>query len=75
LGTGQNSGLLIPNLVAIAKAIGIEATSVDTLVQLEQAFKQASNGPRLINVNLKMHIIFYYCFLDFRIFLFELFFF
>jgi len=53
LGTGQNSGLLIPNLVAIAKAIGIDATSVDTLVQLEQAFKQASNGPRLINVNLK----------------------
>jgi len=53
LGTGQNSGLLIPNFVAIAKAIGIDATSVDTLVQLEQAFKQASNGPRLINVNLK----------------------
>jgi acetolactate synthase-1/2/3 large subunit len=53
LGTGQNSGLLIPNLVAIAKAIGIEATSVDTLAQLEQAFKQAHNGPRLINVNLK----------------------
>ncbi|MFY8014660.1 MAG: hypothetical protein ACOVN3_04390, partial [Limnohabitans sp.] len=45
--------LLIPNLVAIAKAIGIDATSVDTLTQLEQAFKQAHNEPRLINVNLK----------------------
>jgi acetolactate synthase-1/2/3 large subunit len=53
LGTGQSSGLHIPNLVAIAKAMGIEATSVDTLDALEKAFNQLHSGPRLINVNLK----------------------
>jgi acetolactate synthase-1/2/3 large subunit len=53
LGTGQNSGLLIPNLVAIAKAMGIEAASVDTLESFVYAFNQPHAGPRLINVNLK----------------------
>jgi acetolactate synthase-1/2/3 large subunit len=53
LGTSQSSGLLIPNLVAIARAVDIEATSVDTLAQLEWAFKLPQSGPRLINVNLK----------------------
>jgi acetolactate synthase-1/2/3 large subunit len=53
LGTGQSSGLIIPNLVSIAKAMDIEATSVDTLAELEKAFNQPFSGPRLINVNLK----------------------
>jgi len=53
LGTGQSSGLLIPNLVAIAQAMEIEATSVDTLTELENAFNQPQKGPRLINVNLR----------------------
>jgi acetolactate synthase-1/2/3 large subunit len=53
LGTGQSSGLFIPNLVAIAKAMSIEATSVDTLTQLENEFNQSHKGPRLINVNLR----------------------
>jgi len=53
LGTGQSSGLLIPNFVNIARALNIEATSVDTLEQLELAFNQSCVGPRLINVNLK----------------------
>jgi acetolactate synthase-1/2/3 large subunit len=53
LGTGQNSGLLIPNLVAIAKAMAIEAASVDTLESLINAFNQPHSGPRLINMNLK----------------------
>ncbi len=53
LGTGESSGLLIPDLVAISKAMAIEATSVDTLDELEKAFKHSHSGPRLINVNLK----------------------
>ena len=53
LGTGQSSGLLIPDLVAIAKAMAIEAISVNTLDELEKAFNQPYSGPRLINVNLK----------------------
>jgi acetolactate synthase-1/2/3 large subunit len=53
LGTGQSSGLLIPNFVAIANAMAIEATSVDTLEVLEHIFNQPHMGPRLINVNLK----------------------
>lgn len=53
LGTGQSSGLLIPNLVAIAQAMEIEATSVDTLTELENAFNRPHKGPRLINVNLR----------------------
>jgi acetolactate synthase-1/2/3 large subunit len=52
LGTGQSSGLLIPNLVAIAKAMEIESTSVDTIAELELAFNKPYSGPRLINVNL-----------------------
>jgi len=53
LGTGQSSGLLIPNLVAIAQAMEIEAASVDTLTELENAFNRPHKGPRLINVNLR----------------------
>jgi acetolactate synthase-1/2/3 large subunit len=52
LGTGQTSGLLIPNLVEVAKAMALEAISVDTLDELEAAFNQTTIGPRLINVNL-----------------------
>jgi acetolactate synthase-1/2/3 large subunit len=52
LGTGQSSGLLIPNLVEVAKAMALEAISVDTLDELEAAFNQSTIGPRLINVNL-----------------------
>ena len=52
LGTGQTSGLLIPNLVEVAKAMALEAISVDTLNELDAAFYQPIIGPRLINVNL-----------------------
>lgn len=52
LGTGQSSGLLIPNLVEVAKAMALEAISVDTLDELDAAFNQPMLGPRLINVNL-----------------------
>lgn len=52
LGTGKSSGLLIPNLVEVAKAMALEAISVDSLTELEAAFNQPMLGPRLINVNL-----------------------
>jgi acetolactate synthase-1/2/3 large subunit len=44
--------LLIPNLVEVAKAMALEAISVDTLDELDAAFNQPMLGPRLINVNL-----------------------
>lgn len=53
LGTGQSSGLLIPNLMAIAQAMEIDASNVDTLSELEKAFNKFHKGPRLINVNLR----------------------
>jgi acetolactate synthase-1/2/3 large subunit len=55
LGTGPNSGLLIPNIVELSKAIGLPATRVtnakDLLVELQGAIKQ--QGPFVCEVILE----------------------
>ena len=51
LGTDEPSGLYVPNFVEIAKAIGLNALNINTVEELRDAFN--TDGPRLINVNLK----------------------
>jgi len=51
LGTDEPSGLYVPNFVEIAKAIGLNALNINTVEELSDAFN--TDGPRLINVNLK----------------------
>jgi len=51
LGTGPASGLLIPNFVEVAKAIGLEGFDINLTTQLANAFDV--HEPRLLNVNLK----------------------
>lgn len=51
LGTGPTSGLLIPNFVEVAKAMGLEGFDINLTTQLANAFD--AHEPRLLNVNLK----------------------
>jgi acetolactate synthase-1/2/3 large subunit len=53
IGTDRESGLLIPDLVAIAQSFGLPAVDVSSEAELEAALEDAPTaGPRLINVHL-----------------------
>ena len=51
LGTGSDSGLYIPDFVAIAKAIGFDSNDIYSVKELENAF--GSRGPKVVNVHLQ----------------------
>ena len=52
--TGENSGLHMPDIVAVANAIGLDTLTIDDASQLDEKIKQALNhpGPLICDVRL-----------------------
>lgn len=53
LGTSPESGLCIPDLIAVAQAMGLQAQRAANREDLFRALAQPSGGPRLIDVQLR----------------------
>jgi acetolactate synthase-1/2/3 large subunit len=55
LGTGAESGLYVPDLAAVARAMGLPAVTVSNLADFRAAWGQRPPGPNLIEMQIRPH--------------------
>jgi acetolactate synthase-1/2/3 large subunit len=55
LGTGAESGLVVPDLAAVARAVGLAAETASTLEEFAAAWSRRPAGPSLIDMRLHPH--------------------